>query len=56
MFATAFTDAMRPTMVVPIVVILLAAGAVLFVRSKPVVFGRAAARTGADVGGAARQS
>ena len=37
MFATAFTDAMRPTMVVPIVVILLAAGAVLFVRSKPVV-------------------
>jgi EmrB/QacA subfamily drug resistance transporter len=36
-FATAFTDAMRPTMVLPIVVILLAAGAVLFVRSKPVV-------------------
>ena len=35
-FAAAFTDAMRPTMVVPIVVILLAAGAVLFVRSKPV--------------------
>ena len=34
-FAAAFTDAMRPTMVVPIVVILLAAGAVLFVRSKP---------------------
>jgi EmrB/QacA subfamily drug resistance transporter len=34
-FATAFTDAMRPTMVLPIVVILLAAGAVLFVRSKP---------------------
>jgi hypothetical protein len=26
---------MRPTMVLPIVVILLAAGAVLFVRSKP---------------------
>ena len=36
-FAAAFTDAMRPTMVVPIVVILLAAGAVLFVRSKPAV-------------------
>jgi hypothetical protein len=34
-FAAAFTGAMRPTMVVPIVVILLAAGAVLFVRSKP---------------------
>jgi hypothetical protein len=34
-FATAFTDAMRPTMVVPVVVILFAAGAVLFVRSKP---------------------
>lgn len=34
-FAAAFTDAMRPTMVVPIVVILLAAGAVLFVMSKP---------------------
>jgi EmrB/QacA subfamily drug resistance transporter len=34
-FAAAFTDAMRPTMVLPIVVILLAAGAVLFVRSKP---------------------
>jgi hypothetical protein len=35
-FAAAFTDAMRPTMVVPIVVIVLAACAVLFVRSKPV--------------------
>jgi EmrB/QacA subfamily drug resistance transporter len=34
-FAAGFTDAMRPTMVVPIVVILLAAVAVLFVRSKP---------------------
>ena len=34
-FAAAFTDAMRPTMVVPIVVILLAAVAVLFVRSAP---------------------
>jgi len=34
-FASAFTDAMRPTMVLPIVVILLAAGAVLFVRSTP---------------------
>jgi hypothetical protein len=34
-FAAAFTDAMRPTMVVPIIVILLAAGAVVFVRSKP---------------------
>ena len=34
-FAAAFTDAMIPTMVVPIAVILLAAGAVLFVRSKP---------------------
>jgi hypothetical protein len=34
-FAAAFTDAMRPTMVVPIMVILLAAVAVLFVRSKP---------------------
>jgi len=34
-FGAAFTDAMRPTMVVPIVVILLAAGAVLFVRSQP---------------------
>ena len=34
-FAAPFTDAMRPTITVPIVVILLAAGAVLFVRSKP---------------------
>jgi len=34
-FSAAFTDAMRPTMVVPIVVILLAAGAVLFVKSRP---------------------
>jgi len=33
-FAAGFTDAVRPTMVVPIVVILLAAVAVLFVRSK----------------------
>ena len=38
-FAAAFTDAMRPTMVLPIVVIVLAAAAVLFVRSKPVVAG-----------------
>jgi len=35
-FATAFTDAMRPTMVVPLVVIVLAAVAVLFVRNRPV--------------------
>ncbi len=34
-FAAGFTDAMRPVMVVPIVVVLLAAGAVLFVRSQP---------------------
>ncbi|MGS0686032.1 MFS transporter [Nakamurella sp. GG22] len=34
-FATAFTEAMRPTMLVPIVVVLLAAVAVLFVRSAP---------------------
>jgi len=34
-FSAAFTDAMRPTMVVPIVVILLAAGAVLLVKSRP---------------------
>ena len=40
-FAAAFTDAMRPTMVVPIIVILLAAGAVLFVRSKPAGLGTA---------------
>ena len=33
-FAAGFTDAMRPTMVVPILVVLLAAAAVLFVRSK----------------------
>ncbi len=33
-FAAGFTDAMRPTMVVPIVAVLLAAVAVLFVRSK----------------------
>ncbi len=33
-FATGFTDAMRPTMLVPIIVVLLAAGAVLFVRPK----------------------
>jgi EmrB/QacA subfamily drug resistance transporter len=38
-FAAGFTDAMRPTMVLPIVVIVLAAAAVLFVRSKPVVAG-----------------
>jgi len=41
-FAAGFTDAMRPTMVVPIVVILLAAVAVLFVRSKPAGVGPAA--------------
>jgi len=35
-FATAFTDAMRPTMVVPLVVIVLAAVAVLFVRNRSV--------------------
>lgn len=34
-FAAGFTDAMRPTMVVPIVVILLAAVAVLFVSAEP---------------------
>ena len=32
-FAAAFTEAMRPTMLVPIAVILLAAVGVLFVRS-----------------------
>jgi len=35
-FATAFTDAMRPTMLVPLLVIVLAAVAVLFVRNRPV--------------------
>jgi hypothetical protein len=45
-FAAAFTDAMRPTMVIPIIVILLAAGAVLFVRSKP-AFDSGASRAGA---------
>ncbi len=34
-FATAFTDAMRPTMLVPLVVIVLAAVAVLFVPNRP---------------------
>jgi hypothetical protein len=33
-FAVAFTDAMRPTMLVPAIVVLLAAGAVLFVKAK----------------------
>lgn len=36
-FAAAFTEAMIPTMIVPIVVVLLAAGAVLFVRSTPLL-------------------
>jgi EmrB/QacA subfamily drug resistance transporter len=34
-FAAGFTDAMRPTMLLPIIVVVLAAGAVLFVRSAP---------------------
>jgi len=42
-FAAAFTDAMKPTMIVPMVVILAAAGAVLFVRD-----GRAATHAGRD--------
>ena len=41
-FAAAFTDAMRPTMLVPLVVILLAAVAVLFVRNRPVPADRVA--------------